>query len=156
MKLILLQELKTSAVDGHLSRKRNIPPHYLRRNCSAKRSEETLNCSVLVESHFCGYRNNACTFCSALRWSEESNSICCYSGKTNLSQFPDPPELLKELFSSQDERAVVFRKYIRQLNNALAMASIKIGNITQDVNSFVPTVFLQVLFFCSVHLILEY
>ena len=36
MKLILLQELQTSAVAGHLSRKRNIPPHYLRSNCSAK------------------------------------------------------------------------------------------------------------------------
>ena len=42
------------------------------------------------------------------------------------------------------ERAVIFRKYIRQLNNALAMASIKMGGTNVDNNGFQPTVFIQV------------
>ena len=120
---------------------------YLRRQCSAKYSEETLNCSYFVDINFCGYRNAVCKFCNALTWSSESSSICCYSGKTSLPPIPDPPDLLKSLLTSGDERGVVFRKYIRQLNNALAMASVKIGNLTQDFNSFMPTVFLQVIVF---------
>ena len=64
-------------------------------------------------------------------------------GKIALPPLPDPPQMLKELLSSNSERSLIFRKYIRQLNNALSMASIKSGSAAAETGSYQPTVFIQ-------------
>ena len=66
------------------------------------------------------------------------------SGKVKLPDYPEPPEIIKNLLLGSDKRSSVFRKYVRQLNNALSMASVKIVNNQSNVNGFNPTVFLLI------------
>ena len=122
--------------------RRYLPPH-LRNQCNAKRAQDTLCALMLVQSHNCGPRNLSCTFCGALRWADECNSICCFTGKVKLPDYPDPPSPVRALLLEESQRSNVFRKYIRQLNNALSLASVKIGS-NSNVDGYNPTVFLQV------------
>ena len=82
--------------------------------------------------------------------------MCCSSGKVILPDYPEPPNCIKNLLTDSDERSQVFRKYIRQLNNALSMASLKIGNTSVQLDGFAPTVFIQVFSFTYVFNFLEY
>ena len=79
-----------------------------------------------------------------MKWPNEWNSMCCSSGKVALPDYPEPPDCIKSLLTGENERSVVFRKHIRQLNNALSLASIKIGNTSSQIEGFAPTVFIHV------------
>ena len=72
-------------------------------------------------------------------------------GKVSLPPLPEPPYLLKELLSSNCERSLIFKKYIRQINNALSMASIKSGSAAVHTGGYQPTVFIQVNITCILH-----
>ena len=61
-----------------------------------------------------------------------------------LSDYPEPPDCIKILLTGENERSLLFRKHIRQLNNALSLASIKIGNTSSQIEGFAPTVFIHV------------
>ena len=61
-----------------------------------------------------------------------------------LPNYPEPPNCIKKLLTDNNERCSVFRKHIRQLNNALSLASFKIGNAVNQVDGYAPTVFIQV------------
>jgi hypothetical protein len=50
--------------------------------------------------------------------------MCCYQGKVSLPPLQHPPHELLDYLTSQDGRGVLFRKYIRNYNNALAMTSV--------------------------------
>ena len=135
----------SSQATGQTSR-RSIPPLCYRNQCDAKQNRDVLEGLILVPGHDCGRMNKECSHCGALKWKYEYNNVCCMSGKVKLPDYPEPPEAIKNLFLGNDERSSVFRKYVRQLNNALSMASVKIGNSQSNVDGFNPTVFLQVSF----------
>ena len=124
--------------------RRYLPPH-LRNQCTAKRAQDTLCALMLVQSHNCGPRNLSCTFCGALRWADECNSICCFTVKVKLPDYPDPPSPVRAILLEGSQRSNVFRKYIRQLNNSLSLASVKIGS-NSNVDGYNPTVFCRLLF----------
>ena len=86
---------------------------------------------------------NNCTHCSALRFPNKTPSICCNQGKIVIEMLPEPPASLMYLWTAQDEEGVLFRSFIRQINNALAMASVRITEKLPPGNSFNPTVVIQ-------------
>ncbi|RPA99190.1 hypothetical protein L873DRAFT_1907772 [Choiromyces venosus 120613-1] len=75
-----------------------------------------------------------CQYCRALHFLEEklshsSNSIlmfsgCCAEGKVELLLFPDPPEQLWHLFTSESRESTHFRQRIRSYNNVLSLTSL--------------------------------
>ena len=67
-----------------------------------------------------------CTDCGARKWKSETPSLCCNNGKVVLETFPQPPELIKKLLTSDTAEARLFRENIRPFNNALALSSIKV------------------------------
>ena len=97
-----------------------------------------------VSPHNLGERN-ACEFCGALLWSKETTTICCHNGKVNLEPLPRPLAQLLDLYTSDASDASVFPKYIRTLNNALFLSSVKVGE-GQRNSGFQPTVIIQVRF----------
>ena len=100
--------------------------------------------TIIVPQHSIGTRSIICQFCNALRFVDESDSVCCLSGKVSLPPLPPPPEPLQDLYTTQDQSGTVFRKYIRQLNNCLSMSSLKAGEGVFSSTGYQPTVFLQV------------
>ena len=56
---------------------------------------------------------------------------------------PEPPPYLKYLWTAQNDEGELFRSFIRQINNALAMASVRITEKLPPGNSFNPTVVIQ-------------
>ena len=66
-----------------------------------------------------------CPDCGALRFPRETPSMCCQSGKVALPPFPKPPNQLLELWTGNDERSTVMRKFARTLNNAVCLTSLK-------------------------------
>ena len=125
---------------------RRVPLPFQRHSCRARKLDRIF-IDFVVEQHSIGNRSEICGFCKARKWVNEKPSICCMSGKVDLEIFPEPPRLFQELFLGTSERSVVFRKYVRHLNNSLAMASIKMGNANSTPEPYQPTVFLQVTFF---------
>ena len=63
--------------------------------------------------------------------------------KVTLPAVPQPPPILKGLLEGQDPRSKVFRKHIIPINNALAMASIKIQYKKQPQGNYKPQVMIQ-------------
>ena len=90
-----------------------------------------------------GAYENLCEFCKAMRFPKERENICCQKGKVSLPQVPEPTPILKRLLEGQDIRSKAFRKYIIPMNNALAMASIKIQQKRQFFGNFQPQVIIQ-------------
>jgi hypothetical protein len=74
-----------------------------------------------------------CSECKALHWLDErkpgprrSNPKfhgCCKSGAVSLPPITDPPAELRELYTSNDQDALQFRKNIRHYNGAFAFTS---------------------------------
>ena len=105
----------------------------------------------LVKEHYIGSTKtnrgtytNKCQDCNAIRYPRENESICCQKGKVKLPRMPEPPPILKALLEGQDQRSKVFKKYIIPINNALAMASMKVKYKKQPQgNSYKPSVIIQ-------------
>ena len=70
-----------------------------------------------------GHMDIVCQYCTALRWSGESEQICCNKGNVQLPLLADPPSPLKSLLADPTPVARSFRKHIRAYNSALCMAS---------------------------------
>lgn len=84
--------------------------------------------------HDLGARALQCSHCHAKLWPQEDKgsagaphggSLCCYQGKSCSIQdsFQPPPQLIRELFTSNSPRSRGFRKQARAYNSALQMAS---------------------------------
>lgn len=82
--------------------------------------------------HEMGPRTLLCTHCQARLWPEENKgssgaphggSLCCYEGKSCSPTWQTPPQLIKQLFTSNSPRSRQFRKHARLYNSALQMAS---------------------------------
>ena len=98
--------------------------------CNAK---AILRGDQIVEEHYLGSTRTArggyidkCPDCNAIRYPTEKHSICCQNAKVRLQPVPVPPPILKDLLGGQDERSRIFRKHVQAINNALAMASMKV------------------------------
>ena len=66
-----------------------------------------------------------CPDCKALKFPGETPSSCCQSGKVTLQPYPKPPEALAQLWTGNDERSKVIRKFSRTLNNGVCLTSLK-------------------------------
>lgn len=84
--------------------------------------------------HDLGPRTLQCSFCHAKLWPQENKGgaaaprggmLCCNGGKSCSIQdsFQQPPQLIRELFTSTSTDARRFRKHARLYNSALQMAS---------------------------------
>ena len=76
----------------------------------------------------------------ARKWKAESNSTCCNGGKVKLQSFPDPPPLLKILWTADTPEARLFRENSRSINNALALASLKVNERKFRGSAYAPSV----------------
>ena len=70
-----------------------------------------------------GHMDIVCQYCTALRWSGESEQICCNKGNVQLPLLADPPSPRKSLLTDPTPVARSFRLHIRAYNSALCMAS---------------------------------
>jgi hypothetical protein len=150
--------------DEHQLNRRELLRSLLRRARNASRRQNTgatarflgrtaksvLSCNQIVGEHSCGSRFTPdgfpirqCPFCSALLWPNELRSICCSNGKIDLPLFPPPPDLLQELWRSESDEAVIFRRHCRVLNNALAIASQKVNEVRPPGGGWSPMVVIQ-------------
>ena len=80
---------------------------------------------------------------NAIRFPKEKDAICCQKGKVMLPAMPEPSPILKSLLEGQDQRSKIFRKHIIPLNNALALASIKIKHKNAPHGNYNPQVMIQ-------------
>ena len=55
-----------------------------------------------------GSMDIVCQYCQAIKWDKEPPSLCCIKGKVKLPVFPDPPEVLTELLTSNSEEGKIF------------------------------------------------
>ena len=87
-----------------------------------------------------GKMENICTSCLAKKWISESNTTCCNNGKVSLQAFPDPPPLLKHLWTANTPEGRLFRENSRSFNNGLALASLKVNERKFHGSSYAPSV----------------
>ena len=90
-------------------------------------------------AHDLGEMNSICPSCKALHFSSErvkGSSLaaprfqtCCKEGQVVLDPIPEPPEVLRRLWTSEEAHCKRFRKSIRKYNNAFAFTSF---NFTPD------------------------
>ena len=69
-----------------------------------------------------GQMNVVCPHCASLSFPNECFH-CCHNGKIHIDDFPFPAAL-QDLFQSDSECAVNFRKNIRRYNTAFAFSSL--------------------------------
>jgi len=91
--------------------------------------------------HDLGQMNVRCPFCGAAHWLAEKIgsspedspefSTCCQRGHVLISPLSPPPDLLLNLFESNEDDGKEFRANIRQYNMALAFTSL---GVTEDKN----------------------
>ena len=95
----------------------------------ALRSEELCNDSSDITPHSLGIRV-PCPKCGALLWKNEKKwgTICCNNGKVDAPKFEHAPvgsdaHAIESLWKSNCADGKLLRKFARQLNNAVCLAS---------------------------------
>ena len=95
----------------------------------ARQSMEVFN-ETTVNGHDVGNMDNICSACGALMFKDEKHvgklsqsatitlSACCGNGKIKLPPLKNPPELLKNLLTSNTHRHKHFRDNIRAYNSS--------------------------------------
>lgn len=84
--------------------------------------------------------NNPCFNCGSFMWKEENHigtlghsavfSTCCSEGKILLPTISDPPLILQNLLTNENDEGKEFRHNIRAYNSSLAFASL---GVNEDV-----------------------
>ena len=99
----------------------------------------------LVQEHYIGSfynrrgrETNRCQDCNALRFPGERYALYCQKGKVTLNKIPEPTPLLKSLLNGDNVRSIIFKKHIVAINNALAMASLKVKHKSVTHGNFQP------------------
>lgn len=74
-----------------------------------------------------GDLDNKCTYCNALYFSSEKNTVVCFSLCCSDKKFKLPEiciiDVIKDLFIGNSDMSKNFRQNIRQYNNALSFVS---------------------------------
>src|SRR5271170_804225 len=96
----------------------------------------------------CGRMDIECPDCGALHWMAEKTaastksaprfSKCCKEGAVKLPPVREPPEELREVYTSQEPSAVEFRKNIRHYNSAMSFTSLSYQVDNRTADGFVP------------------
>ena len=69
----------------------------------------------------------ACEHCGAKLFKDEMNRrVCCKKGNVLIEKLPEPPPRLKALLEGTDADAKTFKKYIKQINQALSLSSLTV------------------------------
>eukprot|EP00922_Rhytidocystis_sp_ex-Travisia-forbesii_P045895 GHVS01068454.1.p2 GENE.GHVS01068454.1~~GHVS01068454.1.p2 ORF type:complete len:143 (+),score=0.77 GHVS01068454.1:690-1118(+) len=104
--------------------------------------------STTATPHMCGNKDRACKHCGALFWEAESTtygtrcnllfgSLCCNNGLLSLVLFPPPPQLLYDLYTSNDSTSIFFRTFIRKFNTSLSMPAFI---TSRQTSAYTPTI----------------
>ena len=73
---------------------------------------------------FLGTMSYVCKFCCVGKWKEESNGMCCASGKVRLPALQPPPEPLRTYLTGEpDDSKSFLTNIIRCYNSAFQMTS---------------------------------
>ena len=88
-----------------------------------------------------GKMDKVCQHCGAFKFKRESEGFCCSSGKVKTAPFPKPPGILSELWRSNGATGNLLKKFSREINNAVALSSIKVTEKT--FRGFSPSVIFQ-------------
>ena len=92
-----------------------------------------------------GKMDHVCSFCHALKFRNETPNLCCNNGHLVIDPFPRLPHEFMALYrpeTSEDAmKSKVFLKYIRPLNNALCLSSLKANYRT--LSNYNPAVIIQ-------------
>ena len=88
-----------------------------------------------------GGMTEICPKCQAKKFSRETGSLCCSSGKVSLEHFPYPPPALKDLWESDDRLGKTFRKHSRTINNAVCLSSLVVK--VKTFRGYTPSVIFQ-------------
>ena len=119
--------------------RKKIENSYEARNAQAVLSGKQIVVELKDSDESIGAMNFICPKCSARKWKGETSSTCCIDGKVILERFPDPPPLLKNLWTANTPEARLFRDNSRSFNNGLALASLKVEE-RKFSGSFAPSV----------------
>ena len=74
--------------------------------------------------HDAGNMNIMCTFCGALMWATENESLCCARGQVTLPPLPALPVFMQVPLAGSDTYSRTFGEKIRANNTSLAFASL--------------------------------
>lgn len=95
---------------------------------------------TLPTKHDLGQMNNPCFNCGSFMWKEENHigtlghsavfSTCCSEGKILLPTISDPPLILQNLLTNENDEGKEFCHNIRAYNSSLAFASL---GVNEDV-----------------------
>ena len=98
-----------------------------------------LQISVNVARHSCGLMEVRCRHCNSLMFMGEKTGgtinnpnfgICCKSGLIKITNMPELPDDLSNLYTANTSEAKYFRSNIRRFNSAMAMCSMKVDDAT--------------------------
>ncbi|KAF0294844.1 Reticulocyte-binding protein 2 a [Amphibalanus amphitrite] len=111
----------------------------------ARHVADVLSGELVVPSNTIGDRDRVCQHCGALLWPPERASLCCAAGKVRLAPLPAPPPSLRQLWTEDSAVARTFRKHVRHLNSALALASQTVQELRPPFGhgGYTPTVVIQ-------------
>ena len=71
-----------------------------------------------------------CTHCGALKFPQETESLCCLKGNVQLEAFPQPQSFLRHLYEGTNTAGKHFLASIRKYNSAFQMTSFGCNEIT--------------------------
>ncbi|GBP91732.1 hypothetical protein EVAR_92009_1 [Eumeta japonica] len=84
-----------------------------------------------------GDMNKICPKCSAKKWVDETNGMCCASGKVSLPSIQEPPQPIKNLLTNNHSLSRHFITNIRKYNSLFQMTSFGAKEIREG--NFMPT-----------------
>ncbi|XP_018495266.1 uncharacterized protein LOC108864329 [Galendromus occidentalis] len=109
------------------------PGHNLRTSVGIARDYQRRPSSA----HHLGNMDDSCSGCGAAHFRDEKATpgrtqymMCCAKNTVELPLFEPFPETLRSLYLNQDDDSKSFRKFIRNYNNALPMASMTADIVT--------------------------
>ncbi|KAF0314588.1 hypothetical protein FJT64_014988 [Amphibalanus amphitrite] len=111
----------------------------------ARHTAAVLSGEQAVPLNTVGDRDRGCQHCGALLWPAERPSLCCAAGKVRLAPLPAPPPSLRQLWTDDSAVARIFRKHVRHLNSALALASQTVQEVRPPPGhgGYTPSVVIQ-------------
>ena len=128
--------------DKQSKRNRIQDSYYLARHVHQVLAGEQIVPDLTNTDETIGRMDTICDYCKALKFKNETASLCCNTGKVDLSAFPPPPQLIQNLLTEHTTEAKLFRENSRSFNNALALSSI-IVNERKFTGGYNPSVIFE-------------
>ena len=137
------KRIKKEAALKKLKRSQHIPKsQFAARNALKVLSGEQIVPELKDSENKLGSMNVICDHCKARKWKSETASLCCNGGKIKLDLFPDPPQIIKNLLTTNSPEANLFKENTRSFNNALALSSVRV-NEKRFKNGYSPSVIFE-------------